>query len=669
MTTGAQWPWTQLPPLLCAPVLCAIFWAVAWALGHRVLRWLRMPLDSFIAPERSLLSLAIGAGVLQFLPYSLGAFGVLSARALLVTFGALGILVSIDLWRLASGVRGRSFRAASPVDLRWAIWAGALTLLLAILLVRALVLGPISDDDGYHLSAPKRWLTSGSLEYLPTYMTTNASMGFEMLYMIALAGDPLGAKLIHYSAGLFTLLGVWLCARRLGSPLGGRVAIGLLLIANPFWDLPFLFGLAYVDFGACWMTIMTVLVWLVSTERRQPRLLAGLALCAGFAGSFKSTALAVAMAWTPILIWQARRQGVAWRTIVLRGAGLALLAVLPVLPWMFRSWRVTGNPVFPMFASLIPTRDWTPELGKVVGLFLHYYSWGVGSGSHLGEAQRRTIVLVTLAAIVVAGGLSAWLLRDFKMKALAAFASIFIAISVAIGGMVFRYWLPGIICALVVLTSWGLPRLSNVRWHLWLPVPIMIAALAIQLRRLDQPRPFRRDLAVVTGQMTLDQAHNANPYWQVWRYLNANTPPAARVLMAAFYTSFGASSYGGFWVDRTCFTTDSHLQRFLPLDDWSAFVHSVARAQIDYVVIFEHESSAGRHGFWFVEGQNEYAFARRLVDRYGEKLTQSDALQVYRLRRDDLLASEGARDADGPQRRAPSSGTPEASLGAARQEK
>ena len=44
-------------------------------------------------------------------------------------------------------------------------------------------------------------------------------------------------------------------------------------------------------------------------------------------------------------------------------------SLLPVLPWLWRTWMVTGNPIYPMFAGIFPTRDWDTAAGTA---FDHY---------------------------------------------------------------------------------------------------------------------------------------------------------------------------------------------------------------------------------------------------------------------------------------------------------
>src|SRR6202000_106505 len=105
---------------------------------------------------------------------------------------------------------------------------------LFIFLLRSSTVGPLSDDDGYHLASPKRWLGLGALAYLPTYTNTNAAMGFEMLYAVRLSlWDVVAAKGFSYVSGWFVLLSLWVCARRLSGGLAGAVAVTWALLTTP----------------------------------------------------------------------------------------------------------------------------------------------------------------------------------------------------------------------------------------------------------------------------------------------------------------------------------------------------------------------------------------------------------------------------------------------------
>jgi hypothetical protein len=620
-----------MPLLISSPLLAALLWAMCSALGYRALRVLKVSLLAFSVWERGAVCVAVGAGLFQYEPYLLGVFGKLSPQNVLLGFALPFCLLIPDLLRLLraasralQGLRNR------PIARAHQVWLLLLALLVGSLLLRALTLSAFgSDDDGYHLSAPRRWLTDGFLGYLPSYTNTNASLGFEMFYVLGLASGNWGLKIIHFSAGFFSLLTLWLCARRLGSGNAGAIAVSLLLIATPVCNLPVLFGLAYVDFGACWMTLTSALVWLV--WRQQPTMSAGrllvlMALVTGFAGSFKSTALTVTFAWAPVLIWEARRRGAGWNRILAGAIGLGVVALLPVSPWMLRSWYLTGNPVFPMLSSLIPTRDWPPEMASVFSKFFHYYSWA--PATYLSESVRKSILAVTAGLLVLSAGVMVVRVKDAALRGLIIFSAIVVLMTLT-AGMIFRYWLAAEMCIVLVLAVLFVRHFRTAHWVLWLPSVFLAAALVVD--RNHPGNSLVTDFRVATGLSTFDHEYASDPAWNMWRYINQNTTSDSRMLVASFYTTFGASNYGCFWLDVHCFTTDSYIQSFIRLSDWQSFARSLNQAGIHYVLISEKQFVPDRIGFSFTAGRNEYSFCRRLADQYGQKLAQFGYLQFYKV--------------------------------------
>ena len=619
------------PLLIWSPILAAVLFAVCSALGYRAMRLMKVSLAAFSIWERGTVYTAVGAGFLQYEPYLLGAVGKLSPRNALLGFVLIFCLLIPDLLRLAkSAVRALRDLFKRPVARPHQVWLLLLAIFTGLMLLHALTLGAFgSDDDGYHLSAPKRWLTDGFLSYLPSYTNTNASLGFEMLYVLGLSTGNLGLKIIHFSAGIFSLLTLWLCGRRLGSGNAGAIAISLLLIATPICNLPFLFGAAFVDFGACWMTLTSVLVWLVWREQPSTtagRLLVLMALVAGFAATFKSTALAVAVAWAPVLVWEARRRGLGWNRICAAALGLGFITFLPVSPWLFRSWYLTGNPVFPMLSSLIPTRDWDSEMAAIFNRYVHYHSWAVAT--NLSENARKAIIGVTAGLILVSGGMIMVRAKDPAIRGLIGFSVIVLLLTLATLGMYFRYWLSAEMCVALALSVIFVRRF-RVAVVLWLPSALLFAALSLQIYKPSES--FMTDLRVATGMTTLDQEYASSSAWNMWRYINEHTSADARVLVGSFYTTFGASNYGCFWLNARCFTTDSYIQNFIRLRDWQSFARSLNQAGIHYLLISKKQFAPGRIGFSFAAEQNEYPFCVRLADQYGEKLAEFGVLQFYRI--------------------------------------
>lgn len=632
------------PPLVRALLFALLFWWVTVALGFRILRLLGVPDCAFGRQrEKVLICAALGAGFLQYLPFLLSLFGAMKAPGMRWGFGALAVLLLPDQLRIAQALRRRlakfSVRRYHTAEL---VWCALSLTLLTLLFVRAVNIGDMGDDDGYHLSSPKRWLKEGSLYYLPTYTNTNTAMGFELLYALGMAiCDPVGAKILHFSAGLIALGSLMFAAHRLAGTATGLVAVSCLMVANPLFDLPFLFGVAYVDLAAGMMVCCSLLLWMAWRERQERNLLLCFGICVGLAGSFKITALSFAIAWLPALIIDSRRLGHSWAEIAERTGLWAAAIALPVIPWLCRNWSLTGNPVYPLLSSVIATRDWNPTHAQVFARYMHYYSWAVASGAQLGESARKALVAAAIAAVLAGAGLALRFTRAPASRALIACLAVFVTLALGSTGLYFRYLLPGFMLAsLLGARAFG-ARVASPSSRAWSAVAVMVLALLVQFesaRRNASGHVLLKDARIALGLSTFAREYPNDPLIDTWSYLNEHSPSDAKVLIASFYTTIGASSAGGFWVDRPCFATDSHLQASISFADWRSFLASIRRLGITHVVISDQLFAAGRQGFTYAAGANEYPFCRRLVDRYGDKLQQSGHLQVYRTRVADALA-------------------------------
>jgi hypothetical protein len=624
---------SNFPPLLCGPPFCIALYWVATALGNRIVRLVRVPVDEFSPLERGLVCAAVGAGSLQYLPMALSAFGKLSAVPIRVAVALVSAILIPDLMLVARGVWRAIALRQTRLSKATALWSCSLFLLLAVLFLHSLVLGKTGDDDGYHLTAPRRWLEAGSLIYLPTYLPTNAPMGFEMLYLLSLAcWNASGAKLLHFGAGILCLLGVFLCGKRVAGAQGGFCAISLMMIPNPLYDFPFQFGQAYIDLSVCWMTITTVFLYLAWRRRPDAKLLALAAVCAGFAASFKLPALTVGCTLAIVVQLTGIRQGLSWFRATSRAAGCAVLSLAPVLPWFYRDWRLTGNALFPLLSGVIPTRDWSREQGRLFSEFARYHTWATSLG-FLGETQRRWLLLLAAVAMCAAFVGSAIALKRPELRDLLAFSFLPMLASLGVTGLYFRYWLPAITILCLLAGCLLSNRPGRQQRAVWAGAAAMALSVGVWMTQIiKDPNGFLGNLRVVAGMSSVDEEYDDDPLWRIWRYINARTPKDARILLASFFTTFGPTTGGGaFWVDRPCYATDSHLQGFIRLDDWLSFLQSVRDAGIDFVVISDVESQAGRHGMVFPAAQNEYRFSRRLVDEYGSLLRQYDHAQLYRL--------------------------------------
>ena len=626
----------SLPPLPRDSLLALGLVSVLTGLGHRSLRLVRAPRLSLSRLEWGFISASLGVGLIQYLPLGLAAFRCLSETTARVATGGLALLLLPDLVHLIRRVSAAAWAARGWRPTGWvAVWLATALVFLGALAIRSMVVGGLVEDDGYHLTAPKRWLHAGALDYLPTYTHTNAPMGFEMLYTIALAlGGPTLAQLLHLVAGLFCFLGVFLVARRLGHPAAGLLVIACLLFENPFFDVPVLLNQAYVDLAVCWLMTAALLLWQVWCIEEDRRWLAASALCAGFAASFKFTALSMGAALILLVLLHLRRRGLGGRRAAVPLASAALLSLAPILPWLWRNGRLTGNPLYPMLSGVIPTRDWSQAHARVFTTFFRLYNWLIWRP--LTEQQRKEILLASAAAVVAAFAFGLWRVRRPAPRDLLVFAAVLTLPLLATTGLYFRFLLPSIICALLVAACVAASRLRSGR-VLQLATLVLVLALAKwgNWARRDLPDALR----VVTG---LAPERRDDSFHDVWRHINTSTPPEAHVLIAAFCASYLRTQGMAFWVDRATYTTDSHVQDFISCEDWPLFLEGIKKARIQYVVLADLPSPMDRPicspAAFFAGGRNEYPFSRRLADEHGTRIYRSGPLAVYQL--DDKWAAQ-----------------------------
>ncbi len=629
-----------LPALLWEPVFVLAFYWLALALGFRLLRWFKAPLLALTPWERGLVCAAVGTGALQLPPFLLSCMGWLTVSPVRVTVVALVLLLSRDLVHVARRLFAHAAQLRetklSGVQLAW---LGLLASSLGLLALRSMSLGDFGDDDGYHLTGPQRWLKVGSLVYLPSYSHTNASLGFEMLYLLAMAiAGARAAKLIHFGAGLMCLLGVYLAGRRLvpgpAKTLAGMTAVSMLAFPNRFFDFMFLMGVAYSDLAVCWLTIASLLLLLAWRENRSRDLLLVAAACGGFAASFKITALAVAAAIFGVVVAASIGKN-GRKTRVIDFAAVVLLSGLPVLTWLYRAWRLTGNPVFPMFSKVIPTRDWSEEQGRVFHHFFMLNNWGMSYGERLSATARSRLLIAVGLLILLLSVVALLRTRRPARRDLLIFASVLSLSALGVTGLYLRFWLPAFMSLCLLFAAALAEKWSTRSWALVPALALTAAGIGLHLHA-RRPRLFdgglAADLRMALGLSSMDQEYQHTTVWDMWNAIHATTPENAHILVAAFYTTFAASSGGAFWADRACYVTDSHLQHYIRFDDWEDFMRSIADAKIDYVLISREQYNAGRIGFTFPASQHEYPFSRRLAEEQGQLVQRFGPVELYRLR-------------------------------------
>ncbi|HKY39990.1 MAG TPA: hypothetical protein VJN18_28845 [Polyangiaceae bacterium] len=572
------WLVTEGPALLYCGLFGVGFVLLSLAIGRRCLLWLGVRSVHAVS-ERGALAFTLGASALQLVPLALGALGVLSTRHVCIVGSVLALPFAKDVRSVLLCARATLKQARRPEGW-WLAWL--VTLLPGLLIALLSALTPTVDPDGlgYHLTVPKRWLTLGSLEYLPTYPYSNTPMGVEMLFTLAMsfAGDA-AAKLVHYLMGVAAAVSLFCAARRLASDALSALAVTLLLF-GPFGIAP-LMGWAYVEAATAAALVGAASAWLVWYQERDVGCLRLAGALAGAGVSYKLTAglFPVALAaLTVVLMWhEARERGEPLGPKLGMVLRVAPLVVLPVLPWMVRSTLVTGNPVFPMFAQLLPSRDFTPEQAAQFEQYNRYMTWGAGSGTGWGLGLRKAILGGAAGALALGGLLVFVRVRSFAARATTAVVVLTLLLQLGAAGLYKRYWIP-------VLAVMQLPvLLLFLTWlkQVWArPAVIVLSALLSLLTGRQLLRSVNDDAAglVQTAlglKPQVEFLRGQLPLLPLYQRINSELPAEAGVMLASYC--------GAFHIDRRTFCVDL-VQNSLRVSSWADYVNDLRRLRVTHML-------------------------------------------------------------------------------------
>ncbi len=637
-------PWLATQGLPFGPVLfvLAFVWLTA-GIGRRILILLGAWRGSREGSpeERGVLSCALGAGALQFVPFVLGAAGKLGTRSLQAAVLVVTLVAIPDLLAVARGILRalRARRAVNPPrtpDGGRAVWlAWLLALSPAIVAAGLMALVPTIDPDGlgYHLTVPKRWLQEGHLGYLATYPYSNTPMGTEMLFAIAMAfaGD-IAAKCVHFALGTLGAVGLYLAGRRLGGANTGAVAAALFLVGPA--GVCVVLGCAYVEGAASFAMIASALAWILWYQSREGGFLRCAALLAGLAVTFKisSALFPVAMfALTFVAVASPGKDTASLFQRLSQGMSACLrllpLVVAPLLPWMTRSASVTGNPVFPLFARWIPSRDFSPGLSAKFDRFNRYMTWGNSFGRDWNIETRTHVLLGLCAALAVIGTLIALRMRSWITRGTAFVVLGTLLAQLLAAGLYIRYSTPiGSVLALPILA--GLRPILSRKW-----VSAVLAAATLAASLGQAHRCLGSNAREIVAAAFGAESHEAFlrdelALFPLYEEANRDLPPDAGVLLSCYCA--------GFYLDRKTYCAEI-VQESLRYSSWDDFTSDLRKLHITHVIAPSALANGGppppvdRSSVSALMRDDQVRFVRRLLTEQGHLRGTSADQSLYEL--------------------------------------
>ena len=219
-------------------------------------------------------------------------------------------------------------------------------------------LGPELSFDAlwYHLTLPKLYLLHHAIMHIPGGLLYYSDMPklIEMLYIGGLSfGLPFLPKVVHLFFGILTLFALYKLARLWYSPL---LSIFVVVIFYSNLVVGWESISAYIDLGLAFFEVMAVWgLFLWMKEKDQKRFFLS-ALMLGLALTTKLLAFWSILGIVVLLFLIEYKQHVA-RKDILRHVGtyVGIVFLIP-LPWFIFSLIHTGNPLYPLFSSVLPEK-------------------------------------------------------------------------------------------------------------------------------------------------------------------------------------------------------------------------------------------------------------------------------------------------------------------------
>lgn len=248
-------------------------------------------------------------------------------------------------WRTVAG-----FFRAQPASKRWAF--AALTALAVLSFVAAQAPETGNDSMAYHLHFPKLHALAGRLVHDAFHPRSlwPAMPGMLFTAGLALQGVAL-AKLFAWMALPLALLAVAGFASRAAGRAEPLWATAFLALVPALWQQSLF---AYTDNTILlfsFVSFAALMLWEESGYAARSGVVAGLAL-AGLMSIKYSTLITVVFFGVVFGVPLVRRKATAFRA---KASALAIVAGTTALFsgfWYWRSWLITGNPVFPFMAGV-----------------------------------------------------------------------------------------------------------------------------------------------------------------------------------------------------------------------------------------------------------------------------------------------------------------------------
>jgi hypothetical protein len=308
------------------------------------------------------------------------ALGLYFLSMVMLLLGSGGLLMSWLFWAIiGGGVIATLIRATSALDalklpnlvtsraLVWvvlalagAIWLGGMSRPAAHTRIDAVTRFDAQASVQHTLQLPREYYDNGAITPLDHNVASYLPQNMEMLSLLTMSlranawSGMYAAKAIHGFMGILAVVAIFtsLPANRFRSAAGAVLLATTPLVLYTSWVASYELGqILYLSLAVLWMGR-----WLKQAEWRNA-IPIGLALGAVMGCAYGSLTAVVIPVLLVMVLASLRKPA-----RILHVAGIILIAILLVSPWLIRTGIATGNPVFPIATETFGGPDhWTDQ--------------------------------------------------------------------------------------------------------------------------------------------------------------------------------------------------------------------------------------------------------------------------------------------------------------------
>ncbi|MFL2751873.1 MAG: glycosyltransferase family 39 protein [Dehalococcoidia bacterium] len=312
--------------------------------------------------QHVLLATGVGLGVVSFVPFGLAWAQQLSSLNLILAASVL-VVTGLMAWRLFMPITIDELRLLKSRIYNLSRLDLVLILLISVLAILNLfaALAPVTGVDEliYRVADGSTYLKEKGFVYIPSKYSHQQPQLVMMLQMWGMSiGSDSASQVIQWAMGIIFILAIIDFARRF-MPLTVSLALGMILYCAS--DVVVLSARAVPDLANSMFLFLSFVAFKLWLDTKNDRWLLLVGLLAGFfaAGSRLTGAYGAIAIMACIIIYGYRDKHIDPLRAIASGMLVAGIAFFMVLPWLIKSFTMTGNPVWPFLFDVFGAKDFT----------------------------------------------------------------------------------------------------------------------------------------------------------------------------------------------------------------------------------------------------------------------------------------------------------------------